>query len=1155
MKRLTLLLLLAATPLLAGTPVQETAREFSAAGDFNGDGFLDVLVLDKTSGVYRIGYSSATGTLTFAEGRPSGLGTVTGCAVGKLNGTAGDSFAATTPTANRAHILSPQTTGYTEPREVQAAGVGAKLLAAFDLPNGPSPTAEDDLVSFATLDPAMGTQLRAVRANAGTWTLLSQANVPEGEVARGNSLVPATAAAPLFAYIRGTEFHAWQLNGVATAESLTANSLPPGTEFVAATFEAPRADVIFYTPGQATVRVRRINPGAPWTFSAETLVTFSEPIEQLAVVEQPTGPVVLARFTDGSLAVFGYTAAGGFSVPEMLTPTGAAGVLSGIVPMAGNMFHLLFAPAAGAASTTAVTFHYGTSGWGQTAVTSLSPHRPLAASANVLLLAAPLFRTEDVALLRTYRAADWSTGVAVGGGPFSVIAQSGNYGGPSVGIGTPVAQTLGAASTAPGGTAVNQLHAQFSLFTFSSTLGTAVEDVNIAPDAGTYPSAVKITFSGVSGGSSVLYRLSASAPFTTWSAGSAPWIFSPTTVDYYVRTVAGIVSPTHSARYEFSRPPALQDQDGDGVPDFVEIARSLDPAGGPDSDGDGFSDRDEIAANSNPNNAGSKPATVEPAVNTMLVDVTATLQDAGRPDAGTAVAVNDPFGNPVGTGATGPIGGTAEFARVTALGILPELEFLVVRTPEHFDVTPTNGNARHGREMIALIPTTPIEPWRFGLTQTDTTSIETPWSWGGVNWISGSSNWNAGLGDADGFDAGWSNSQLAPEWGTLQLGYTSGAWEIAFRAAANSGVQPYAEATLTPVSSITALIAGKLIGDQLAIRSETVVDGTTLAFDASLTATFTALRLPDAAHPTAPAFRVQTLLRNLDTALAGNDAGSIALRKIARAVYARHEALAPANLATLPMPLTALATFVKTGALPVEYDLIGTGLVATDINAANARIAAAAATLGTRPSAVFSLFTRTAASPDGLTLVENYGGSVYAIFADTLSASFLPTYLAPGTSLRVSAYTDLPAVGGVPALEVISLEITSLPNPADLDNDGLLDTWENANFGNTAARSALNDTDGDGLNELIEEAFGLDPHFPDSVPQATLIGGYLTITIAKQVGVTYQVQTSGSPASASFSAATTTVLIDSATTLQVRDNFTTTTAIKRFLRVLVTAAP
>lgn len=355
MKRLTLLLLLAATPLLAGTPVQETAREFSTAADFNGDGFPDVLVLDKTSGIYRIGYSTSLGALSFAKGRPSGLGTVTGCAVGKLNGITGDSFAATTPTANRAHILSPQTTGYTEPREVQAVGVGAKLLAAFDLPGGPSPTAEDDLVSLAT-------QLRTVRSNAGTWTLLSQATVSDSEVSRGNSLVPATATAPLFGYIRADEFHAWELNGVATTEVLTATALPLGSAFIAATFEVPRADVVFYTPGQATVRVRRINPGAPWTFSAETQATFSGAIEQLVAVDEPTGPKVLARFTDGSLAVFGYTAAGGFSAPKILTSTGAAGVLSGIVPMAGNKFHLLFAPTAGAASATAVTFHFGTAG-------------------------------------------------------------------------------------------------------------------------------------------------------------------------------------------------------------------------------------------------------------------------------------------------------------------------------------------------------------------------------------------------------------------------------------------------------------------------------------------------------------------------------------------------------------------------------------------------------------------------------------------------------------------------------------------------------------------------------------------------------------------------------------------------------------------------
>lgn len=1007
MKRLTLLLLLAATPLLAGTLVQETAREFSAAADFNGDSFPDVLVLDKTSGIFRIGYGSPLSALNFADARPSGLGTVTGCAVGKLNGITSDSFAATTPTANRAHILSPQTTDYTEPHEVHAVGVGAKLLAAFDLPNGPSPTPEDDLISLAT-------QLRAVRSNAGTWTLLSQATVSDGEVSYGNPLVPATAAAPLFGYMRGDEFHAWELNGVATTEVLTATGLPLGSAFIAATFEAPRADVIFYTPGQPTVRVRRINLGVPWTFSAETLATFSVPIEQLVAVSEPTGPKVLARFIDGSLAVFGYTAASGFTAPQPLTPTGAAGVLSGIVPMAGNRFHLLFAPAAGAASATAVTFQHGTSGWGQTAITALSAHRPLAASANVMLLASPLFRSEEVALLRRYRAADWSTGVAVGGGPFNVIAQSGTYGGAVVGIGTPAAQTLGSAAAAPGGTAVNQLHPQFSLFSFSSTLGSTVEDVSIAPDSGTYPSAVKITFSGVSGGSSVFYRLSASAPFGTWSAGSAPWVFSPTTVEYYVRTAAGQVSPTRSAHYQFSRPPAQQDQDGDGVPDFVEIARGLHPGGGPDSDGDGFSDRDEIAANTDPNDISSKPAAAASPLNTMLVDVSARLQDAGKPRPGAAVVVTDPFGNPVGVDTIG----ADDFAHVTALGVLPEHEFLVARTPEHFDATPTHGNARHGREMIALIPTTPIEPWSFGTTS---------WSWGGVNWVAGSTNWNAGLGAADGFDAGWSDSQLAPEWGSSAPDFTSAAWEIAFRAAANPGEQPFVEVTVTPMSSLTALIAGKLIGDQLAVRSDTAVDGTMLAFDATLTSTFTALRLPDAAHPSAPSFRVQALLRDLDTALGGSDAGSVALRKIANAVYARHEALSPADLATLPMPLTALATFVKTGALPVEYDLAGTALIAADIVDASNKIANAAAALGVRPSSTFTLYTRPLASPAGLTLVQDSGSATFALFGSNLGASFLAAHLPPGTPISVRAYTDLPNVAGMTSLEVISLEILALP--------------------------------------------------------------------------------------------------------------------------------
>ncbi len=380
MKRIWLLFILAASPLLAGTAVQETAREFSAAGEFNGDAYPDVLVLDKTSGIYRIGYGSASGALNFAEGRASGLSTVTGCAVGKLSGTARDSFAATNPTANRAHVLSPLTTGYTEPKNA-LTGVGGQLLAAFDMPAGPGRRRKTTSPAIATLDPVAGRQIRALRSNAGTWTLLTETSVPDAEVTHGNPLTPATGATPLFAYVSrgGTTdgFQAWQLTGAAATEVLALAAMPAGREWVAAVFESPRTDVIFYTPGQPTVAVRRIMTGAPWTFGAEAAVTFSEPIEQLVVVNDPAGAKVLARFTSGALALFGYTQAGGFSAPEMVEPTGAAGVLSGLVPMPGNAFQLLFAPAAGQASASAVTFTKTTAGWTQTAVSAMSAHRPL----------------------------------------------------------------------------------------------------------------------------------------------------------------------------------------------------------------------------------------------------------------------------------------------------------------------------------------------------------------------------------------------------------------------------------------------------------------------------------------------------------------------------------------------------------------------------------------------------------------------------------------------------------------------------------------------------------------------------------------------------------------------------------------------------------
>jgi hypothetical protein len=95
---------------------------------------------------------------------------------------------------------------------------------------------------------------------------------------------------------------------------------------------------------------------------------------------------------------------------------------------------------------------------------------------------------------------------------------------------------------------------------------------------------------------------------------------------------------------------------------------------------------------------------------------------------------------------------------------------------------------------------------------------------------------------------------------------------------------------------------------------------------------------------------------------------------------------------------------------------------------------------------------------------------------------------------------------------------------------------------------------------LLEQAFGLNPLFPDpaGIPGVTQEGGYLTMTLTKQPGVSYAVQTAGSLLTGqpdSFSTTSTTVLINNATTLKVRDNVLMGSATTRFNRAQVTGAP
>jgi len=1098
--------------LHAGSFVHETDQEFTASADFNGDGNVDLLILDKQSSTYRIGYGTGSGTYTFAESRPTGATNITGVAVGRLNGLTNDAFAVTSPDQNRVQIVMPSTSGFTEPLSIPQGGLGPTLLAALNLPAGPSPTLEDDLVALASRDLTDTVQIRQIRSNGGAWSLLRTDNAPDAFCLHGNPIQPAIGAQRLFAFMRddgffNDSFHAWLVDGSTGSQQLVTLDARNNSNFICEFFDGPDADVMFWTPWDHRIRVRRIGAVGPgWDFVSDD--TFSMPIGslgQVVPVQTPAGMRVLMRGSYGGLAIRGYTLAGGFGPSEDIQPVAPGLVLNGVIPTGPGSFQLLYSSDFNGISDRVISYSHNGTSWVQGATSMMPPRRPYAQFANVLLLGAPIFRTETTELLYSFQAPDWTTGVALGP---PVSANAGRFTDSTTGIGTPAAQTLGTGVPAAG-SAVNQLHNQFSLFSFQGSLGAVIDAVQISPAAGNYEVAQQITFSGLDVGTSVYLRMDDASTFQVWNPANPPWITRPVTVQYYSQNAAG-AGTVQRASYTFSLTPALQDADGDCVPDFVEIAHGMDPAGGDDTDGDGFTDLDELAAGTNPNDALSFPATDANSLDTMLVDVRAQIREAvggaitGLAAAGSEITLSDPFGNELGSGAIGSGGASPGFGRVTARSVDPLKGYIVCSTTTHFSTVPAGTNEPRGRQLIALLPALEPEAWSWsepdGAIGTSTT-----WSWGGTNWQAGTTNWNVGFAAPEGYDSGWSQRQLDAYWDAYPTGpYSAAGWVTELQAAANRGARPYAQITLSPSTTLGALIVSKIVGDFILERApDAKINGPAVFFDeADALFGFMDLRHRSETAPTASIARVIAVLRHVDDQLAGNDPGAQALRKLARDVYAQHNALAADALASLPFPLDALSEYVETGVLPAAY-LTGTSLTVGERNAAAAKLTSIRTSAPERTSLTETFYTRYGFEIPGLPLLDNASYSPRLMLDQNIRPLSLPdTNEAPyGTPIQITAYNDLPSIAGYTALEVTSLSLLSLPMIVgdDTDRDLMADSWEMRFFGTLDHDGTFN-SDGSLYGIAQEYIEGTSPLRSSSSPVLAPVNLELTDILISSLG-------------------------------------------------------
>src|SRR6478736_4242025 len=74
----------------------ETAEEFFASGDFNADGRLDLVIVDKETGKYRPAYATNE-VFEWVDCRQSGIKRVSGFAPGKFLNGSNDSLVLTSP--------------------------------------------------------------------------------------------------------------------------------------------------------------------------------------------------------------------------------------------------------------------------------------------------------------------------------------------------------------------------------------------------------------------------------------------------------------------------------------------------------------------------------------------------------------------------------------------------------------------------------------------------------------------------------------------------------------------------------------------------------------------------------------------------------------------------------------------------------------------------------------------------------------------------------------------------------------------------------------------------------------------------------------------------------------------------------------------------
>ncbi|SKB06331.1 hypothetical protein SAMN02745166_04450 [Prosthecobacter debontii] len=1032
--------------------VHESPSGFTTAGDVNGDGRSDAVLVDRVSGVVTVGIQQADGSLIFRPPVASGIPEVSSMAMGRFQSADQDTLALTAPLANRVEVISLQAEDLL-PFQAQYPLAEPQFLAAF------GEGAFDD-IAFA--GGSMGTKSLGLMANLqnGKFTP-TVSSVTSATLSGWNPVTFSRTGTVRLAYFEQAVSAILRVHTLPAgdySDPLSVSDLRADSRLAYGQFDSAQSDFFIYVPGHEKVDVLSVAANEKSFLPGQTAV-FDAPVTQMLRLkgEAEEADQMLILSADGSAGIYDFSRAGGFILEKALDLTGDPGAAQTAVVLADGSFALLTGRGADGGPVAYRLYRRGPEGYfAHSGGTLPRLGQGSAMWGNVFFFNGVPFLEENPRLVGQWSVGDWSSAMIFGATP---RADGESFVSSTLGLGSRFTRQFNPKPMGAMGALANQYRDDISLARLDRTprvLGEVSSGVGISPSGGVFSEAVLVSLTAAQPGASLHVRRTGSVDFEPY--GAPFYLFRETTVEAYAKLTTGERTPVTRVVFHFNQPPEKQDADGDGVPDFVEVARNLDPTGGADSDGDGYSDLEELLAGTLLNDPESFP-------NEERANTAAKLNLAIQPlpwdggsnhevyaSVGLAVECHEVDGALLGAGtADKPL--DQPVAVFSAQPAEAQQRLLVVSTPLHYSLRSDGEGERRGRELIGLIEVPPAVPIEVAYQYQDGT-----------------------------------------------LGTEVQSWITAAQAAYRSASPPLVIKAVGVDETLAFLLMEARLADLLQFRG---LGGSTTGFsltpfreheyrDPFFPSTVSSAELRSLERAVgdpqfSTAVRLHDLLRHYETVVR-NDAMDPAvelLKRLAREVYRVSSQHHDEEPGLLKPPLDVLRQFVRFINLDQEY--------ANRVNLTEAELQQIYPILYPLrfDSPVRSHVTLTLQIPeetplDGLTYAASVPEGELYVLMDARGRPFeLPGHfrVTPGSQFSITAYDDLPSVGGKSALEVLSLSLTTLPLPSSTDADGNLlpDEWELLFFGRMGLNASLS-MDGSGYSLLQEFLAGTDPTDAQSSP-------------------------------------------------------------------------